>query len=214
MSVTIRLQGAKNRRGSRSANPPQSNRRKPRARKNQEHTERFAKVVKTLFFLFFVSIPFVTLLQTVFAKTETTIREYAFARQPVPETVLSGLPWAYSVPFEVQNKAEIEKLIDCESAGLNVSGPDSDGLISDGILQFHRGPEDTLTRSTWEDFFKGQRNRGITHESRRRNQNGGLGHQPRLRSALDMLAHSELIPLKAAPQPAIRNSLITFISRR
>ena len=154
MSVTIRLQGAKNRRGSRSANPPQSNRRKPRARKNQEHTERFAKVVKTLFFLFFVSIPFVTLLQTVFAKTETTIREYAFARQPVPETVLSGSQWAYSVPFEVQNKAEIEKLIDCESAGLNVSGPDSDGLISDGILQFHRGPEDTLTRSTWEDFSK------------------------------------------------------------
>lgn len=154
MSVTIRLQGAKNRRGSRSANPPQSNRRKPRARKNQEHTERFAKVVKTLFFLFFVLIPFVTLLQTVFAKTETTIREYAFARQPVPETVLSGSQWAYSVPFEVQNKAEIEKLIDCESAGLNVSGPDSDGLISDGILQFHRGPEDTLTRSTWEDFSK------------------------------------------------------------
>jgi hypothetical protein len=159
MSVRIRLQSPRNPRGSRRPNPPKPTRRKSKSRNhadasNQEPTERFAKVVKTLFFLFFLSIPFVTLLQTVFAKTTTTIRGYVFSRQAVAETVLSGPRWAYTVPFEVENKAEIEKLIECESSGLNVSGPDSDGLISDGILQFHRGPADTLTRSTWEDFSK------------------------------------------------------------
>jgi hypothetical protein len=159
MSVRIRLQRPRNPVGSRRSNPPKATRRKSRSGStgnvpNRKHTERFDKTVKTLFFLFFLSIPFVTLLQTVFAKTAKTMEEYAFARQVLPETVLSGSHWTYSVPFEVQNKAEIEKLIECESAGLNVSGPDSDGLISDGILQFHRGPADTLTRSTWEDFSK------------------------------------------------------------
>jgi hypothetical protein len=156
MSITIRLPRAASSHAS-----PRSNRRKPKRRnkakaRNGEHTERFAKSIKTMFFLFFLSIPFVTLLQTVFAKAGGTMQEYGyvFGRQAVTETVLSGPRWAYSVPFAVENKVEIEKLIQCESAGLNVSGPDSDGLVSDGILQFHRGPADTLTRSTWEDFSR------------------------------------------------------------
>ena len=30
-------------------------------------------------------------------------------------TTLAGKGWAYTVPFEVKNKADIEKLIGCES---------------------------------------------------------------------------------------------------
>lgn len=58
------------------------------------------------------------------------------------------------MPFEVKNTADIEKLIQCESQGVNISRPDSDGIYSDGILQFHRGPLDTMQSSTWEDFSK------------------------------------------------------------
>ena len=63
----------------------------------------------------------------------------------------------------MKNKADIERLIECESGGRNISGPDSDGIISDGILQFHRGPGDTLSRSTWEDFSRAS---GITGSPR------------------------------------------------
>ena len=73
---------------------------------------------------------------------------------PVPavSTTLSGKNWAYTVPFAVKNKEDIEKLIQCESSGVNISRPDSDGLFSDGILQFHRGPKDTMQSSTWQFF--------------------------------------------------------------
>jgi len=68
------------------------------------------------------------------------------------ETTLSGKSWVYTVPFVVKNVADIEKLISCESQGVNVSRPDRDGMIPDGILQFHRGPTDTLQSSTWAAF--------------------------------------------------------------
>jgi hypothetical protein len=44
------------------------------------------------------------------------------------------------VPFEVKNTADIEKLIQCESQGVNINRPDSNGLISWGIYQFNRTP--------------------------------------------------------------------------
>jgi hypothetical protein len=42
---------------------------------------------------------------------------------------------------------------------VNISRPDSNGRISDGILQFNRGPKDTLAGGTWEAFSKAS---GIT----------------------------------------------------
>jgi hypothetical protein len=63
------------------------------------------------------------------------------------ETTLHGKSWAYTVPFRVENAATIEKLIQCESQGVNISRPNSNGLISWGILQFNG-------TSTWADFSK------------------------------------------------------------
>ena len=60
-------------------------------------------------------------------------------------TILSGKDWSYTVPFSVHNKALIEKLVQCESQGVNVSRPDSNGLTSWGLLQFNR-------TSTWADM--------------------------------------------------------------
>jgi hypothetical protein len=60
-------------------------------------------------------------------------------------TTLSGKDWSYTVPFPVHNKALIERLIQCESQGVNISRPDSNGLTSWGILQFNG-------TSTWADM--------------------------------------------------------------
>ena len=153
MTVTIRIPKPTIPNVSRRRNRSKPKVRRPARARNQHQDGRFARIVKKLFFLFFLSIPLVTLLQTVFAKTA----EYTITPrmpQETRETILSGPQWSYTVPFAVQNKADIEKLIQCESAGLNVSGPDSDGITSDGILQFHRGPSDGLDKSTWEDFSK------------------------------------------------------------
>jgi len=72
----------------------------------------------------------------------------------VSSTTLRGKDWAYTVPFAVKNVTDIEKLIQCESQGVNISRPDSDGIVSVGILQFHRGPQNTMASSTWESFSK------------------------------------------------------------
>jgi hypothetical protein len=89
-------------------------------------------------------------------------------------TTLAGKTWAYTVPFAVHNAQTIEKLIQCESQGVNISRPDSDGLISDGILQFHRGPLNTLASSTWESFSKARHIRK-PYRPKRRHQNDRLG---------------------------------------
>jgi hypothetical protein len=56
-----------------------------------------------------------------------------------------GRTWAYVVPFRVKNKNIIEKLIGCERQGVNISRPDSNGVISWGILQYNG-------TSTWAEF--------------------------------------------------------------
>jgi hypothetical protein len=120
-----------------------------------------ASLLKGAFYFLFLSIPFVTLFQTVTARSEVSAGMDIASAPPLMggETVLVGPSWAYSVPFKVTNKRDIETLIQCESGGQNVSGPDSDGIVSDGILQFHRGPAGTMDRSTWHDF---SRSSGIT----------------------------------------------------
>jgi hypothetical protein len=65
-------------------------------------------------------------------------------------SVISGQGWAYTVGFRVENPSDIEKLIQCESQGVNISRPDSDGIVSDGILQFHRSSRTApLGSGTW-----------------------------------------------------------------
>jgi hypothetical protein len=150
MTVTIRVPRLTIRSGSPRSNGRKLNVRRKAKVPNQGRPQRCTTTTEKLLFLLFLSLPFITLIQTVLARTG----EYAVTRQQPQETVLSGPQWRYTVPFTVTNKAEIEELIQCESRGMNISEQDSDGIISDGILQFHRGPADTLASSTWEDFSR------------------------------------------------------------
>jgi hypothetical protein len=122
---------------------------------NRERSERSAPIFDKAFYLLFLFLPLLTLIQTVLARPG----ERAVAPQRFLETFISGPQWSYTVPFAVRNKTTIEKLIQCESRGMNVSRPDDDGIMSDGILQFHRGPTDTMAGGTWEDFSRAS---GIT----------------------------------------------------
>jgi hypothetical protein len=63
------------------------------------------------------------------------------------QTILEGKNWAFRVGFAVQHREDIVKLIQCESQGVNIARPDSNGLISWGILQFNG-------TSTWQDMEK------------------------------------------------------------
>jgi hypothetical protein len=122
---------------------------------DQNQEERSSPLFDKPFYFLFLLLPFITLIQMVFARPA----EQAATRLTPTGTFIAGPRWAYTVPFGVRNKAAIEKLIQCESHGLNVSRPDSDGITSDGILQFHRGPSDTLAGGTWKDFSQAS---GIT----------------------------------------------------
>jgi hypothetical protein len=75
---------------------------------------------------------------------------YRVDAKNVPETTLGGKNWAYSVPFAVHNPATIEKLIQCESSGVNISRPDSDGTFSDGIFPVSRASKSSpIGSGTW-----------------------------------------------------------------
>ena len=56
--------------------------------------------------------------------------------------------------LKIKNEETIKKLIKCESNYQIVSRPDSDGIISDGILQFHRGKDDTIETGTWGEWSR------------------------------------------------------------
>lgn len=76
----------------------------------------------------------------------TAFRPTHYAVQPpkTPQTVISGHGWAYTVPYQVNNASTIEKLIQCESQGVNIARPDSNHKISWGVLQFNG-------TSTWQE---------------------------------------------------------------
>jgi hypothetical protein len=157
MTVTIRIPGRMKRGGSsRSSGRTPKLRDKAKAAKPQR-AGRSGKIERLLLGLF-LALPLITLVQTLWARASEY--EYGDARQAATETVLSGPRWRFVVPFAVTNKTDIERLIECESGGRNVSLPDSDGITSDGVLQFHRGPGDTLSSSTWEDFSRASGFRG------------------------------------------------------
>jgi hypothetical protein len=148
MTLTIRWPRSPIRRGSVRSHGRKPNLGDKAEGQKQRQGERPAPLIEKLLYLLFLSLPFVTLIQTVLARPDESS-----VTQPIPlETFLSGPRWGYSLPFAVKNTATIEKLIQCESRGMNVSRPDSDGIMSDGILQFHRGPADTMAGGTWEDF--------------------------------------------------------------
>jgi hypothetical protein len=152
MTVTIRMPRLTSRDGS-----PHSAGRKPKLRgkaktAKQKGVGRSRTMAEKLLLSLFLVLPLVTLVQTLWARTNEF--GVSVAHQAPAETVISGPRFAFAVPFAVTNKTDIERLIECESGGRNVSEPDSDGIISDGVLQFHRGPADTLSDSTWEDFSR------------------------------------------------------------
>jgi hypothetical protein len=63
----------------------------------------------------------------------------------MPITQIAGKNWRYELNFPVYNPSTIQKLIDCESQGLNIGRPDSNGQMSWGILQFNG-------TSTWQEM--------------------------------------------------------------
>lgn len=151
MTVTIRM-----RRSKRTADSKRPAERKPRRQKAQSPAARERGsgrrkgTAERLFFFLFLALPVVTLFQSVLVRTAAS----AVLRYSPQETVLRGPGWAFAVPFPVNHKQQIQELIQCESGGQNISLPDTDGITSDGILQFHRGPDDTMSRGTWDDFSK------------------------------------------------------------
>src|SRR5579862_31977 len=64
---------------------------------------------------------------------------------PLPVAEVSGKNWRYDLSFRVNNLLTVEKLIQCESQGQNISRVDSNGKISRGILQFNG-------TSTWNEM--------------------------------------------------------------
>ena len=63
----------------------------------------------------------------------------------IPVTELSGRNWRYELSFPVDNSVTLERLIQCESQGLNTSRTDSNGQTSWGVLQFNG-------TSTWKEM--------------------------------------------------------------
>jgi hypothetical protein len=63
----------------------------------------------------------------------------------IPVAELSGKNWHYDLSFPVYNSSTLERLIQCESQGLNISRTDSNGQMSWGILQFNG-------TSTWNEM--------------------------------------------------------------
>ncbi len=88
--------------------------------------------------LFAISAPSVTMSPNVGLQSTAP-------RLPISFTQLQGANWAYFVPFPVKHKEIIEKLISCESHGINEGRPDPNGSTNWGILQFNGS-------STWQEM--------------------------------------------------------------
>jgi len=68
----------------------------------------------------------------------------------IPVAEVSGKNWRYDLSFPVHNSSTLERLIQCESQGRNISRTDSNGQMSWGILQFNG----TSTWNEMEQRFK------------------------------------------------------------
>ena len=85
---------------------------------------------------------------TLVAAIATIYRRQQAASTPgrfTPIAQIEGKNWRYDLNFPVYNSSMIQKLIECESQGLNIARPDSNGQMSWGILQFNG-------TSTWREM--------------------------------------------------------------
>ena len=91
-----------------------------------------------------LSFSFVTLaaaIVTIYHPQQTALVPRGFT--PVAE--IAGTNWRYDLNFPIHNPSIIQQLIECESQGLNIARPDSNGQMSWGILQFNG-------TSTWQEM--------------------------------------------------------------
>ena len=95
-----------------------------------------------------------SLINALILLSSTLTATYPVVPPKTPQEVISGRSWAYTVPFRIQNKTDIERLIQCESGGVNISRPDSNGRESDGVLQYNRDTSNVLGSGTWSDMEK------------------------------------------------------------
>jgi hypothetical protein len=72
-------------------------------------------------------------------------RVMSVSSNAIPVAEVSGKNWRYDLNFAVYNSSTLERLIECESQGRNVSRTDSNGQMSWGILQFNGS-------STWNEM--------------------------------------------------------------
>jgi Transglycosylase-like domain len=84
----------------------------------------------------------VSLVVALFVHRQT--KAVAVPSTPAPVTRVSGKDWLYEVNFPIHNPAVLERLIQCESKGLNVSRTDSSGQMYSGVLQFNS--------ATWKEM--------------------------------------------------------------
>lgn len=68
---------------------------------------------------------------------------------PKPLYTLSGPHRSYDLSFVPENPVLDERVVQCESQGVNISRPDSNNRISDGVAQFNRGEDGTIQSGTW-----------------------------------------------------------------
>jgi hypothetical protein len=94
-------------------------------------------------------------------------------RQSIPVARISGKNWHYGLSFPVHNSSTIERLIQCESHGRNISRIHYDGQTTLGILQFKS--------STWSEM------------ERRFNYYGDPRNPPEAIHMADMMISSGLI---------------------
>jgi hypothetical protein len=94
----------------------------PNRERYQRRSSRSASIFDRPFYLLFLFLPFVTLIQTVLARQG----EHTFAPGISSETVISGRQWSYTVPFAVRNKATQGKLPTSRTAQTGEGGRNAD----------------------------------------------------------------------------------------
>ena len=91
--------------------------------------------------LCFSVVMFAATIATIYPPHQAALAPSGF----IPIAQIAGANWSYDLNFPVHNPLIIQKLIECESQGLNIARPDSNGQMSWGILQFNG-------TSTWQEM--------------------------------------------------------------
>ena len=91
------------------------------------------------------SLLYLTIASLIFAIVHLATKVISVPCKAIPVAEVSGKNWHYDLNFPVYNSSTLERLIQCESQGLNISRTDSNGQMSWGILQFNG-------TSTWNEM--------------------------------------------------------------